>query len=296
MASSGRRTRDLAGLGRWRCRRGGAEVVGADSWAKNVSTERRAGTGWARSAFPARSRPQCMTAWKSRSKIASSPVASPAVIMVGSRAARKPAGGRGGPVGVAGQRGLLRQGRQPGQQRRGRVRDQQVAGVGDPAGGGQLQRQQRQHPRGRGDDPRAGVARPRPARAGPGRSGRGGPAAARPCPCPPGRASHRIDARCRGQGGVAARRVPGAAGPGPGVAQQPAESFLGEDLADDGAVERSGLGGQPGGDLIAGQSPPAQRDHPAAGAVLAGATPGSGPGRRGGANRSSFRPGGRGPG
>lgn len=37
-----------------------------------------------------------------------------------------------------------------------------------------------------------------------------------------------------------------------GPAQQPAESFLGEDLRDAGAVERGSFGGQPCGDLGAG--------------------------------------------
>src|ERR1019366_4100200 len=50
--------------------------------------------------------------------------------------------------------------------------------------------------------------------------------------------------------------------------QQPAESFLGEDLADPGAVQAGPLQRQAGADLIDRQALPAQLDHPAAGAVL----------------------------
>jgi hypothetical protein len=63
-----------------------------------------------------------------------------------------------GAVGVVGERGLLRQGGQPGEQGGGRVGQQQVIDVGDPPGAGQLERQQRQQPRGRGHHPGAGVA------------------------------------------------------------------------------------------------------------------------------------------
>jgi hypothetical protein len=64
-----------------------------------------------------------------------------------------------GAVGVVGQRGLLRQRGQRGEQRGGRVAQQQVIDVGDPPGPGQFQRQQRQQPTGGGHDPGAGVAR-----------------------------------------------------------------------------------------------------------------------------------------
>jgi hypothetical protein len=47
----------------------------------------------------------------------------------------------GQPVGAAGERGFLRQHGQPGEQGAGRVGDQ-VIDVGDPAGAGELQRQQ----------------------------------------------------------------------------------------------------------------------------------------------------------
>jgi len=63
----------------------------------------------------------------------------------------------GEPAGVIGQRGFLRQDRQPGEQGAGLVADQ-VIDVGHPAGAGQLQRQQRQQPRCGGDDGGAGVA------------------------------------------------------------------------------------------------------------------------------------------
>src|SRR6266516_369101 len=72
------------------------------------------------------------------------------------------------------------------------------------------------------------------------------------------------------------------------TAQQPAEPLLGEDLGDAGAVERGVLGGQPGGDLKVDR--PWRRSwitRPRA-RSLAGATPGGGPGLRGGANSSSF--------
>jgi hypothetical protein len=51
-------------------------------------------------------------------------------------------------------------------------------------------------------------------------------------------------------------------------AQQPAESFPGEDLADPGAVQAGPFQRQAGADLIDRQALPAQLDHPAAGAVL----------------------------
>ena len=63
----------------------------------------------------------------------------------------------GQPVGVIGERGLLRQDGQPGQQRGGRV-GEQVIDVGHAPGGGELEREQGQQPRGGRDDPGAGVA------------------------------------------------------------------------------------------------------------------------------------------
>jgi hypothetical protein len=150
----------------------------------------------------------------------------------------------GEPVGVAGERGFLRQDRQAGQQRRGRVHDQQVVDVGDPAGGGQLERQQRQHPGDGGDDPRVRVARGSDQ----GRQVQGDQV--RDDQQQPGHAGIRpggpvieIDHRGPGQGGVAAGRRRRGAGLGLGVAQQAAEAFFGEDLADGRAVERDALGG-----------------------------------------------------
>ncbi len=177
----------------------------------------------------------------------------------------------GQPVGVAGERGFLRQDGQPGQQRRGRVRDQQVIDVGDPAGGGELERQQRQHPGDGGDDPRAGVARGGD-QGGQVQGDQVGDDQQQPghAGVRPGGPVIEVDHRGRGQGGVAAGRVRRGAGLGLRVAQQPAEAFLGEDLPDRCAVERGALGGQPGGDLVGGQALAAQRDHPAAGAVLGG--------------------------
>ena len=58
-----------------------------------------------------------------------------------------------GAVGVVGQRGLLRQRGQRGEQRGGRVAQQQVIDVGHPPGPGQFQRQQAQQPAGGGHDP-----------------------------------------------------------------------------------------------------------------------------------------------
>jgi hypothetical protein len=63
----------------------------------------------------------------------------------------------GEPVGVIGERCLLRQDRQSGQQRGGRVA-QQVVDVGDAPGGGELERQQGQQVAGGGDLPGGGVA------------------------------------------------------------------------------------------------------------------------------------------
>ena len=65
-----------------------------------------------------------------------------------------------GAVGVVGQGGLLRQGGQTSEQRCGGVGQQQVVDVGDPAGAGQLQRQQRQQPRRGGHHPGARIAGP----------------------------------------------------------------------------------------------------------------------------------------
>jgi len=63
-----------------------------------------------------------------------------------------------GAVGVVGERGLLGQHRQPGEQGGGRTAQEQVVDVGDLPGAGQLQRQQRQRPRHGGHHPGPGVA------------------------------------------------------------------------------------------------------------------------------------------
>ena len=84
----------------------------------------------------------------------------------------------GEPVGVIGERGFLRQDGQPGEQGAGRVAEQ-VIDVGDPAGAGQLQREQGQQPRDGRDDGGARIAGGRSGRAGPGRPGWGWLAAAR---------------------------------------------------------------------------------------------------------------------
>ena len=232
-----------------------------------------------------------MTAWKSRSKIASSAVASPPAIIL-----RVQGGEEGalvvvaGAVGVVGERGLLRQRGQPGEQRGGGVGQQQVVDVGDPAGAGEFERQQRQQPAGGGHDPGAGVAgAARPGRAGRGRPGRGSAAAARPC-----RVSTRSGQVAKssrggaGQPGVAAGGGRAVEACSARVAQQPAEAFLGEDLRDAGAVQRGAFGGQPAR-RSRRWTGPARRSsitRPRA-RSLAGATPGGGPGLRGGANSSS---------
>jgi hypothetical protein len=56
-----------------------------------------------------------------------------------------------------------------------------------------------------------------------------------------------------------------ASGPGP---QQPAESFLAQDVADGGAAQRGSFPGEPGADLVDRQALAAQLDDAAAGGVL----------------------------
>ena len=112
--------------------------------------------------------------------------------------------GVGEPVGVVGERGLLRQHGEPGEQRGGGI-GEQVIDVGDPPGAGELEGQQGQQPAGRGDDAGAGVA---------GRGGQGGqvqggqvgngqqqPGPGRVQPLRPGA---EVDDLRRGQGGVPA--------------------------------------------------------------------------------------------
>jgi hypothetical protein len=172
------------------------------------------------------------------------------------------------PVGAAGQRGFLRQHRQPGQQRGGRV-GEQVTDVGDPPGAGELERQQGQQPADRGDDPGAGVA---------GRGGQGGQVQVHqirddeqqpgPDRLQPGRPGSEVDHLGARQAGVPAGCGRADAGLGLGAADQPSESFPGQDLPDRRAVQRPALGCQPRRDLVGGQPLPAQLDHPAACPVL----------------------------
>ncbi len=180
-----------------------------------------------------------------------------------------------GAVGVVGECGLLRQRGQPGQQRGGRVGQQQVIDVGDAPGPGQFQGQQAQQPAGGGHHPGAGVA---------GRLDQGGqiqgdqvgyqqqqPGLGR---VHPGRPGGEVQDRGAGQPGVAAGRSRRGGGLLGRVAQQPPEPFLGEDFPDAGAVERGGFGGQLRGDLVGRQALAAELDHPAADAVLGRGHPG----------------------
>jgi hypothetical protein len=141
--------------------------------------------------------------------------------------------------------------------------------VGDPSGAGQFEYQQGQQPADRGDDAGAGVAGPSD-QVGQVQRGQVGQRQQQPGPggVDPGGPGGRVQDPGGGQVGVPARGGRVDAGLGFGAAQQPAEALLGQDLGDRGAVQRGLLGGQPGGDLIAGQSLSAQRDDPAADPVL----------------------------
>ncbi len=138
----------------------------------------------------------------------------------------------GEPVGVGGERGLLRQHRQPREQRGGGV-GEQVVDVADAAGAGELERQQRQQPRLGWDDVGAGVAGP----CGQGGQVEGGqvgqheqqPGAGGVQPLRP---VGEVEDPGAGQRGVASRRGRVLARVGVRVAQQPAEPFLGEDFGD----------------------------------------------------------------
>jgi hypothetical protein len=187
----------------------------------------------------------------------------------------------GEPVGVVGERGFLRQDGQPGEQGAGRV-GEQVIDVGDPAGAGQLQREQGQQPRRRRDDRGARI---------PGLAGQGGQIQGyqvrdgQQQPGQPGLGAGgeggEVDDRGPGQLGVPAGGRRAGAGLGRGAAQQPAEPLLGEDLPDPGAVERGPFGAQPGTDLVHRQARPAQLERPGAGAVLGRGGLGAGPAGRG---------------
>ena len=174
----------------------------------------------------------------------------------------------GQPVGVIGERGLLRQDRQPGQQRWGGV-GEQVIDVGHAPGGGELEREQGQQPGGGRDDPGAGVAgcasqggqvqgdQVRDREQQPGHGGMG----AR------GNRTEVDDGGGR-QPGVAAGGGRAGAGLRRRAADQPAESFVAQDVADRAAAQRGSLPGDPHADLIDRQAFAAQPDDPAAGRVL----------------------------
>ena len=153
----------------------------------------------------------------------------------------------GEPIGVVGKGGLLRQDRQPGEQGAGRVIEQ-VIDMGHPPGGGQLERQQAQQPRYRRDHPGAGVAgRPRQGgqvqgdQVGDGEQQTGEPGGGR------GGEGGEVDDLGGGQFCVPPGGAGADAGLGLGVAQQPPEAFLGQDLPDPGAVQRPALRCQPRG-------------------------------------------------
>jgi hypothetical protein len=189
----------------------------------------------------------------------------------------------GEPVGVVGERGLLRQHRHPGEQPGGGV-GEQVVDVRHPPGAGELERQQRQQPVERGDHGSAGIARStdqarkvegdqvgeheqQPGSDGVKAFWPGGKAdQLRPGQLRVTPWGRRTDAPCRF-----------------GPTQQPAEAFFGQDLCDRGAIERSPLEAKAGGDLIGRQSFPAQLDHPGPHRVLArpGSRPPAGPARWG---------------
>ena len=147
----------------------------------------------------------------------------------------------GQPVGVVGERGLLGQDRQPGQQGGGGV-GEQVIDVADAPGGGELEGQQGQQVAGGGDRLGAGVAsrgdqrgqvegdqvgdgQQQPGHGGVGVCGQGGEVG---------------DGGGR-QPGVAAGGGRAGAGLGRGAAQQPGEPFLAQDVADGGAAQRGSL-------------------------------------------------------
>jgi hypothetical protein len=185
------------------------------------------------------------------------------------------------PVGVIGERGFLRQDRQPGEQAAGRV-GEQVIDVGYAAGAGQLQRQQGQQPRHCRDNRGAWVA------GGPDQGGqvqgyKVGDGQQQPGEPGIGTGGERGEVHDRGAGqpGVPAGGRRAGTGGWCGAAQQPAEALLGKDLPHPGAVERGALSAQPGTDLIDRQALAAQFGHPYAGAVLGRGGLGAGPAGRG---------------
>jgi len=154
--------------------------------------------------------------------------------------------------------------------------------VGDPPGGGQLERQQGQDPAGGGDGRRAGVA----GRADQGRQVEGDQVGdhqqqAGQARLGAGRERGEVDDGRPGQVSVAAGGRRAGAGLGGGAAQQSAEALLGEDLPDAGTVQRGSPGAQPGADLMHRQALAAQFYYPGPGAVLGRGAFGAGPTGRG---------------
>ena len=88
-----------------------------------------------------------------------------------------------------------------------------------------------------------------------------------------------VDDLGAGQVGVPPGSGRADAGLGLGVAQQPPEAFLGQDLPDAGAVQRPALGRQPRADLVDRQALAAQLDDLAAGGVLLRRALAAGPAR-----------------
>jgi hypothetical protein len=72
-----------------------------------------------------------------------------------------------------------------------------------------------------------------------------------------------------GSRGVAPGGGRAGTGLGRGAAQQPAEAFLAQDVADGGAAQRGPFAGEPGADLVNRQAIAAQLDDPGAGGILA---------------------------
>ena len=141
--------------------------------------------------------------------------------------------------------------------------------MGHAPGGGELEGQQGQQVAGGGDRLAPGVA---------GRGGQGGhvqgdqvrdgqqqPGHGGVDPC--GQGGEVGDGGGR-QPGIAAGGGRAGAGLGRGTAQQQAESFLAQDVADDGAAQRCPFRGEPGADLVDRQAVAAQFDDPGAGGVL----------------------------
>ena len=167
------------------------------------------------------------------------------------------------PVGVGGQRGGLGQRGQAGEQRRTGVGGQ-FLDVGDPAGAGELERQQRQHRTHRRDDRGARIAgvcdqagqiqgdQVRDGQQQPGELGVDlfGPLVE----------VHHAGARL----GLAPRQ----ATLGVRARPHPREAFLGEHLGHPGPVQLGALGGQDLGDLIRRPASPAQLDDPGPSGVL----------------------------